>query len=138
MIQKPINEIVNNSNALQNDDHLSFPISSNETWIGQFVVDYTTPVAQDIRFAITAPVGATCVYSVIDADEGTVAIANTPCATAVIMTTDSATDESALISFSVVNAGTAGNITLQWAQGTAAAVNTTVNDGSNLRAFKVR
>lgn len=54
------------------------------------------------------------------------------------MTTDSATDESALISFSVVNGGTAGNITLQWAQGVAAAVNTTVHDGSYLSAYRVR
>lgn len=73
-------------------------------------------MAQDIRFAITAPAGATCVYSVMDFDEGTAATANTACPTAIIMTTDSATDESATISFSVVNAGTAGNITLQWAQ----------------------
>ena len=55
------------------------------------------------------------------------------------MTTDSATDESATISFSIVNAGTAGNVTLRWAQGTALiATNTIVHDGSYLTAFKVR
>jgi hypothetical protein len=137
-IQKPTDEVVNNTGALQNDDHLTFPIWANETWIGDILVDYTSPVAQDIRFAITAPAGATCVYSVMDFDEGTAATANTACPTAIIMTTDSATDESATISFSVVNAGTAGNITLQWAQWTPAAVNTTVHDGSYLNAYRVR
>jgi hypothetical protein len=75
----------------------------------------------------------------MDYDEGNVAVANTACPTAVIMTTESAVDESALISFSVVNGGTAGNVTLQWAQGTAAvATNTIVHDGSYLHAYKVR
>lgn len=54
------------------------------------------------------------------------------------MTTDSPTDESVIVSFSVRNGATAGNVTLQWAQGVAGAVNTTVNDGSSLKAFKVR
>lgn len=137
-IQKPADETVNNTIVLQNDDNLTFAIWANETWIGEILVDYTSPLAQDIRFAITAPAGATCVYSVMDFDEGTAAIANTACPTAIIMTTDSATDESALISFSVVNAGTAGNVTLQWAQWTAAAVNTVVHDGSYLHAYRVR
>lgn len=137
-IQKPADETVNNTILLQNDDNLTFAIWANETWIGEILVDYTSPVAQDIRFALTAPAGATCVYSVMDYDEGNVAVANTACPTAVIMTTESATDESALISFSVVNGGTAGNVTLQWAQWTAAVANTTVHDGSYLHAYKVR
>lgn len=137
-IQKPTDETINNVGALQNDDHLTFAIWANETWIWEMLVDYTSTVAQDINFAITAPAGATCVYSVMDYDEGTLGNANTACPTAIRMTTDSATDESALISFSVVNGGTAGNITLQWAQGTAAAVNTTVHDGSYLHAYRVR
>lgn len=137
-IKKSADETVNNTIVLQNDDQLTFAIWANETWIWEILVDYTSPVAQDIRFALTAPAGATCVYSAMDFDEGTAGVANTPCATAIVMTTDSATDESALISFSVVNGGTAGSITLQWAQGVAAAVNTTVHNGSYLHAYRVR
>lgn len=96
-------------------------------------------MAQDIRFAITAPGGATCVYSAIDADEGLASMANTPCATTIMMTTDSPTDESAIVSFSIRNGATTGNVTLQWAQGAALfGTNTIVNDGSYLKAFKVR
>ncbi|MCA9324102.1 hypothetical protein KC992_03280 [Candidatus Saccharibacteria bacterium] len=137
-VLKTANELVNNTKTPQDDDELFFSIGANETWIVEFSVTYQSPTAQDMRFQVDGPAGATCVFSILDSDEGAGGQDNTPCNTNMTTITDSATDESARIFGVITTAGTAGTVQLQWAQNVAAAVNTTVFDGSYLNAVKIR
>jgi len=134
-IVKPANEIVNNSNALQNDDHLTFPIGANEEYTYRFVIQANSGTTPDLRFAVTAPAGATCRVSYADI-EGATSNGQYGCG----VTTASIPGNGAVdlyeITGSVTNGATPGSVTLQWAQFTANASNTIVYAGSYVQAIR--
>ncbi len=139
-INKPINETDNNvSNpgaALQPDNHLTFALAANETWTYRFVVQANSPAAADMKFSVTAPVGATCVSGVSNAED-TVTVANLACAASSgIMNTDGAANLYE-VTGTVVNGANAGSVTLNWAQNTPQAANTTVYAGSYVTALRM-
>lgn len=124
LIIKSANESVPNSITLQDDDELLFPVAANDTWVGEFSISYTATTTSDIKFAVTAPSGATCMVNLLDEAGATnlnLQSANVGCGVAIVATTNIATGEAAMVTFSVVNGATPGNITLQWAQVTAGA-----------------
>lgn len=134
---KTADETINNTGTLQNDDHLFFPIGANETWI--FNVDFngvsgTTP---DFKFAMTAPAGATCQYNFY-LPTGTVNSRVTTCGTATASIPGNGAEQSYIGYGTITNGGTAGTVTLQWAQFTANASNTIGRQGSIIKAYRVR
>jgi hypothetical protein len=72
------NNTVNPTAALQPDDQLFFSVGANETWNYRFYLQITGNATPDIKFSVTAPVGATCVNSVSEA-ENALAVGNLGC-----------------------------------------------------------
>ena len=133
---KSADETVNNSAALQNDNHLTFAVDANDEWTFRFVVQAQSGVTPGLQFAVTAPSGATCDISFIDA-EGAVTSSNVACGVSSGLLAGNGVTDVYEITGSVRNGATAGNVTLQWAQQTADASNTTVYAGSYLNAIPV-
>lgn len=131
-VTKTVNETVTTSTALQDDDHLSFTMGANETWSYRFVLQANSPVAAGIKFAVTAPSGATCQVSFIDQQTAS-SESNVGCGVASAVLTGTGANEVYEVVGSVTTAATAGVVRLQWAQGTASGT-TTVLAGSNLNA----
>lgn len=132
-INKTANEVVNNSTTLQNDDQLLFTVGANETWSFRFVVQANSPIAAGIKFAITAPSGATCQVAFIDQQTAS-SESGIGCAIASTSLTGTGNNEVYEIVGTIVNGSTAGDVRLQWAQTTAIGSNTTVLAGSYLTA----
>jgi hypothetical protein len=129
------------STALQDDDELRFPIKKNEEWIAEsFLTVGTDLTVHGVKLAVKVPRGATLrVTAAPAAAQGTLAVKTT--------TTSGATLEftkgECLVFFSLVhisvgvrNRGTAGNVTLQYAQSTSAPGALTVFQGSHVLAFR--
>lgn len=124
-------ETVNNSNVLQNDDELLYPIGANQkkSFIAFIKLDIKS--ASDFRYSFTAPAGATGSFgSNIGSppNEGALGDTETQLSGANITTL--------LVFFGfVLNGATPGNLQFQWAQNTAVAEDTIVNAGSCLVVF---
>jgi len=132
---KSANETVNNSATLQNDDDLFFSIGANETWTFRFVLFANSGTTPDLKAAVSAPSGASCMYAAIDAEAAVTTPQVTTCGTATAMLTGNGAYDVYEVVGTVVNGATAGTVTLQWAQNTATAANTIVAAGSYMHAF---
>ncbi len=136
---KLADETQNNGNnataTLQNDDELFFSVGANETWNFRFVIQATTPAAPDIKFTVTAPVGATCNFGAINAED-TVTVGNLGCGVSSGILNTAGVSDVYEIAGSITNGSTAGTLTLQWAQNTANAANTIVRAGSYVEASR--
>ena len=130
------NNVVNPTAVLQNDDELFFAIGANETWSYRFVISANAAAAPDIKFAVIAPVGATCRSGVQDA-EGATTIANLACGASSGLVPGNTAEDVYEVTGTVVNGATAGNVTLQWAQNTVNAANVIVRQGSYLNANRI-
>lgn len=138
--RKSADETVNGSATVQDDNDLFFAVAAGETWVCEFHLSITTGATPDFKFAITVPSGATVTYSVLALSGANVANLNPSRATAsgaelTLISTPGVID--ALVRAVVVNGATAGNVQLRWAQNTSDASNTTVEDGSWLRAERL-
>lgn len=142
MAYKSADETVNNSAAMQDDDHLSFAIAANEVWAFDIYlqVDNTASVTPRFKFQMTVPASATGSLRAsgdnTGAVDGSTTGANSATATGVIAFTATIT-AGIVITGVIINSSTAGTVHLQWAQNTAAAFNTIVKKGSWLRATKL-
>lgn len=119
---KASNQVVNNSTVLVNDSDLFFPIDANETRAFRFVIHAVSTAQANLKFAVSAPSGATCAVAVQSVSAGS---GNTGCGIAV-SATGTGSDAIYEVTGSVVNGATAGTLQLQWAQNTGRAFNTTV------------
>jgi hypothetical protein len=129
------NNVVNPTATLQNDDELSFSIGANETWNFRFSLLANANATPDIKFAVTAPVGATCKVGTSD-PEGATSIANLGCGVSTGLVPGNTTEDVYEVVGSVTNGANAGTITLQWAQNTANVANTIVRSGSFVEATR--
>lgn len=132
-VAKTANEIVNNSNVLQDDDELYFSVGANETWAFRFVVQANSGTTPDLRFAVTAPSGATCRVGFID-PEGATSNGQYGCGVSTGVVPGNAAVDMYEITGTIQNGATPGVVHLQWAQFTANASNTTIYAGSYLVA----
>jgi hypothetical protein len=132
---KSADETVNNSATLQNDDHLFFSIGANETWTFRFVLFANSGTTPDLKAAVSAPSGASCIYAAIDAEAAVTTPQVTTCGTATALLSGNGAYDVYEVVGTVVNGATAGTVTLQWAQNTATAANTIVAAGSYMHAF---
>lgn len=132
---KQTNETVNNSIALQDDNELAFSIGANEEWTYRFVVQANSGATPDLRFAVTAPSGATCFVS-FDDPEGATSDGQYGCGVSTARIPGNGTVDLYEITGSVKNGANPGVVRLQWAQFTLNASNTVVYAGSYLTAYR--
>jgi hypothetical protein len=128
-VVKASNEVVNNSATLQNDDELFFAIEPNETIAFRFVLQANSGTTPDFRFAVSAPSGATCRVGYIDPEDAT-SNGQYGCGVSTDTVAGNGATDIYEITGTVTNGANAGNITLQWAQFTATAADSTVFAGS--------
>ena len=141
-IYKAGDEVLNNDNALQNDDDLLFPIAANEVWHFKFVLNHLSGTTPDIKYAITIPSGTIryayfCYVSIGFGPYGKVLASATAFVVDGLGVTDGTHNLITVIEGIVINGATPGNVQLQWAQNTAEATDTTVKAGSCLIAHRL-
>lgn len=141
VIYKTADETVNNSNTLQNDDHLFLAIAANEIWAFELFLMYagTQPNDYGLKVAFTTPTGATGYYTGISYSfvGGGRDVQTATALTTTLGYLSQSGNGGIVIKGVIVNSSNAGNLQLQWAQTVAAAVNTTVKLGSYLIAHKL-
>lgn len=143
IVRKATTETVNNSTTLQDDDELKLALAANEEVEFEAVIRFDGNASADIKFAFTAPTGATVRW----APANSVRIAPDDSVTVL----DGEIDGGATLAFGTAGAGsvrtvtlvgtvlmgaTSGNLQLQWAQDSAVAADTRVLEGSTLRVFR--
>ncbi len=134
--RKATTETLASSTVLQDDNELFFAVAANETWHFTFNLNADPGSgSKDFKFAITAPSGATCVYG-YDSQGGATnsATGTSTCGTALQTTVSITGARLWIISGTVANGSTAGNVTLQWAQALSSVTASSVFVGSDLRA----
>jgi len=142
LVRKAVDEVVNNSDVLQDDDELKFDIGANEDWEAVFILlNISVSDTPNMAVGFTVPGGATfyC-YIITMATGGTgFVMANLPRA-GIPHTIDAETTITlnAIIRIIVVNGATPGVVQLQWAQGSATAEDTTMKENSLLMAHKLQ
>jgi hypothetical protein len=151
-VHKSAAEIVNNSATLQDDDQLFFPIEVGENWLVEaFLVLQVASGggAADFKFGWSGPAAAAATWGVVGEAAaialgamwwarapGSVASASRGIADTVSI--DGITGTTGALLIGVFNSPTnAGTIRLQWAQNTATAANSQVNEHSVLRLTRV-
>lgn len=128
IVRKQADEILSDSNSLQDDNELFLPIAANQSIAFEVFLKLLSPNAQDIKFDFAVPAGATGEWWAATAS---LSIAFTSSATY-------ATDNGIQFWYChglCVNDTTPGNIQLRWAQVVAAVIDTTVFEGSKIMGF---
>lgn len=128
---KSLDETVNNSAVLQDDNELLLPVEANLTYHLASRITFTSGTTPDFKFAWTFPTGLTMTYNLTCFAVGTSVLdqfAFTQTLTANLE--GGASQRSAMIEGQVVVGSTAGTLQLQWAQITATGSDTIVKAGS--------
>lgn len=144
-VRKVADETVNNSAAFQSDDELTLPVLNAGIYHGRLCLIYESNAAQDIKYQWLVP-GASTGRRQAYGPSLAAATAD-PVAVQTVVSTSftsanytfggiGATHTSLWEDF-IITAGAAGNITLQWAQNTAAANNTVVHSESFFELWRV-
>lgn len=136
-VYKSADETVNNSTALQNDDHLVIPVAANEV-IGFELFCYasapsTTP---DFKCGWSVPAGCSMIWT---------KYSYTGVTASNLAMNESATDATGLDNgttgfryYGVIFSGAnAGSVQFQWAQNTATVADVTLKKGSNIIYWKL-
>ena len=135
LLVKPDDQIVNNSEVLVDDEDLVLPVGANDVWyiIVVFLVQSET-VGPGIDYKWTVPT------------DGTLKKMATMSYTDRITWVDGTTEQSISVAAPIdpllykmmyFGGGTAGNLQLQWAQGTATAEDTRMKKDSFLLCFQL-
>jgi hypothetical protein len=135
---KAADETVNNSAAYQDDDDLTFAVKSGETWAVTLSLIFSTGTTPQLKVQMASPGGSTGRMMATSQYSSTQAIATlNVIGSGVRFQLGSAASQYAAIIDAYVTAGADGNVTVQWAQFTANASDTTVHAGSFLAAHRV-
>ena len=139
MRRKTADESVTSSTTLQNDDHLTFPIAANETWIVECTLHTTFAAAGGLKIAMNGPSGATIRTSAVMDSNGIVPAhgSSGSLAGAIALSPAGATSGLVAVKCIIVNGSTAGNVNLQFAQNVSDVTATTVLANSYLQAVKL-
>jgi hypothetical protein len=148
IVRKTADETVNNSAALQNDDHLVFPIAANETWyVEALLLAQGATVNADYKWGWSGPAGATANWSLAalaDATAGGYVQRTTALTSSSVLAIGATASTPGLAGTTTVKlegifsaVGTAGAINLQWAQDVATVENSKVLAGSFLKIRRI-
>lgn len=139
VITKASSQIVSNSTTLVNDAEITSAVSANSTYSFQIVMLWTSNSTADIKWTLTFPTGAVCNWGAVRLDTTTAGLtgsgdfgAYAPATSGSSLITAGGTGLAQIsVSYgSLIVGSTAGSLTLQWAQNTAAVVNTTIYAGT--------
>lgn len=129
--RKTADETVNNSDTLQDDDHLVLALVANKTYVVRGLLFADSGTTPDIKIAFTKPASSTYYWTT---SQPVSSVATLPATQSggVRRTTDSqvlgtvgaGTAVAVQLAGIIRTAGTAGNLTLQWAQNTVDASDT--------------
>lgn len=126
--------------VLANDNALAFSIAANEEWIASFFISAgDTLSTTGIRVGIATPSGATQGIDMV-LFRTTSAIPQRSTSSGVAVINDgpaAATEGQVIANLWVLNGGTAGSVTLQWAQQTSSATALIIRKGSFMHATRV-
>ena len=148
LARKTADQIVNNSTALVNDTHLVFAVGASDVYLinayllvegGNSTADikfgWTVPASGTIQWAATSSLSASVIaWETLPAASTPHALSNA--AATAIYGTDTAAP-GVLLTGIYAGGGTAGNVQLQWAQGTATVVDTNLKINSCLVGMKL-
>lgn len=139
--RKSVDEPVNNSAVLQDDDELFIALGANATYeISGHLVFLAATSGVDAKVALTCPAGAAIAWSAIGMDPA-VAAGNNGAGTwtgsvasgGTVPVGVSSAYTPVLITGTIVVGATPGNLQLRWCQNTATASNLTLKAGSHLK-----
>jgi hypothetical protein len=148
---KSADESVTASTTLQNDDHLVVPVAANATYTIDGYLQWIGNDTGDIKFAFAFPSGSTLHWGMIGPDDLATTFASLGTrGTSEWFARTSQTTSSAFIQYSastaallgrmsglLVTGGSAGTLTLQWAQFVSNPTATTLKQGSWLKLSRV-
>jgi Hemagglutinin repeat len=139
---KGADETVTSSTTLQNDDALFLPVIANATYLFKCYLNFEggTGGSSDIKWQWGVPASATLRYDgVYQRSDGTNIVGSTFIGTQTVAgrTQGAATLCGAIMDGTLVMAGTAGNIQLQWAQNTSSGTGTIVHAQSYLALWRI-
>jgi hypothetical protein len=77
---------VNNSIVTQNDDHLSFAVGANETWIFQIAGSVRNGATNNLRLRMAVPAGSTNCSNTANSSYNGATVTNALCSTDLILT----------------------------------------------------
>lgn len=136
--RKPSDESVISSTSLQDDNHLVLAVEANTVYELTMNLKWDAATAGDLKWVLNGPAGATLAATMVgltgaaasNTDDHTVSI---PLGTNQVQGgLGAGTDVGTLVHGLLVVAGTAGNLTLQWAQSASSGTATRVFTGSFL------
>jgi len=149
-IVKAADETVNNSTALQDDDHLVFAVAANTSYLVEMMLLLNaTGQAADWKFGWTLPVGGTMFWGSVGAatlttgnwfvqEAAGVAVIILANETQTVLINSQSGTHGARITAIVRVAGTAGNLQFQWAQNTATVADSKILKDSTMRVTKIQ
>lgn len=145
IVRKTAQEIVTSSTTLQDDDELFIALAANETWAFELLLIVDGPSAADIKVAFTVPSGATLTWSGIGVvfsgssqqDLGTATMIETSGSSAPWGLLGGGTKIPLRLYGTVVNAGNAGNLQLQWAQKVSSGSGVGIYENSWMKAHTI-
>jgi hypothetical protein len=144
-VRKTADEAVTSSNTLQDDDHLTVAVAANATYTFEAFIIYDAATTGDIKVALTAPASSVINYG----GAGPATNATTGTASGSWLEASASgtsigfgglgvgTKTSIMVRGLLRTAGTAGSLTLQWAQNPSDVTATTVYTDSFLFARRV-
>lgn len=143
MIMKTADQIVNNSTTLVNDTHLVLPVGTSQVWKFEMSLLVSSTTAADWKCGWTVPAGTTMKWGeyefggatrwLRDAANSAVGDSLLTESTGLSINTSATPFTFAMRGF-IFTSSTSGNVTFQWAQGAATAVDTKVLLGSCMEA----
>lgn len=134
-VVKKVDEIVNNSAAMQDDDELKVTLNINKVYGYFFFWFFNSPTTPDIKKAWTLPAGATGtrINATWDSNNISRGIRDITLINNIIC---DGNDSCSMEAGRVIMAGTAGDLQFQWAQNAANASDTKVLQGSYLVVYE--
>jgi hypothetical protein len=143
IVRKTADQTVTSSTTLVDCTSMLLTVAANEIWRVSFNIIYSADGSPNIKFAFTFPASGRIIVGGIGQNtagatqwrlfEGT----TTPTNTADFVGTGSSVQKWLALEGVFINAGTAGNLQLQFAQNTSNVNNTTVNANSTVWAVKL-
>lgn len=134
---KTADETINNSAALQNDDHLFVPVAASAYYEGEVYLGFTANVAAGFQVDFTAPAGATLRCSAFLVVVAGVTTWNTTNALGAVTGITASGAQLPYMGKFMLTTTNAGTLQFRWAQNAAHASNCTVHQGSWLRLRRV-
>ncbi|GAA4849802.1 hypothetical protein GCM10023403_10760 [Pseudonocardia benzenivorans] len=140
---KTTDKTANASTTLSDDPQLSLPVLASTTYLLSALLIWSTGTGPDAKFGLTVPAGCTWqvapfgIPTSVTATAGSIETAVFTASGIPLGGVAAGTKTAALVTGTVVVGGTAGTVTISWAQNTSNASNTVLYTGSSLQLTRV-